>query len=132
MAQVPDSPIANDTWSRLMGGLVGAAFGIALYALALSLRRLDILVVVGVALALGVARGSRRRSIGWAVGTAMAAAIVSLLAMAWFRPFAEDNSFAFFFSHLSELSQRTWLVLAASSLAGGWFGYGRPRRRRSI
>jgi hypothetical protein len=121
----------NDTLPRLLGGLVGASIGIALYASALSLRHLDILVVVGVALSLGVARGSSRRSVAWAAGTAFAAAAVSLLVLAWFRPFPADASLGYFFSNLGELGQRNWLILAASTATGAWFGYGRPRRRRS-
>jgi hypothetical protein len=128
--RVPTNP--DDTLPRLIGGLIGLAFGVTLYALALTLRRVDALVVVGVAMSLGIARGSRRRSLTWSAGTAVAAAISSLLAMAWFRPFFEDDSLVFFVKHLGELEQRTWLVVAISSLAGAWFGYGRPRQSRSV
>lgn len=131
MTKNPDPVNPSDWLPRLFGGLIGLAFGVTLYAMALSLRRVDALVVVGVAMSLGIARGSRRRSLPWAAGTAVAAAISSLLAMAWFRPFPEDSSLVYFVKHLGEVEQRTWLVVATSSLAGAWFGYGRPRRKRS-
>lgn len=119
---------ANDTMTRLLGGAIGAAIGIGAYWFGLQ-RSVDILVVVGALPALGIARGSRRRRFGWAVGTAVFAPALALLTMWWFRPFAADESLGYFVSHLAELPGKAWLSLGASALAGAWFGLGRPRRR---
>lgn len=123
----PPPPAPNDLPTRLLGGLVGAAIGIVAYWLALG-RGVDVLIAVGAGLALGVARGSRRRSLAWGAGIAVVAPMLALGTLWWFRPFADDPSLGHFLSHLHELPRQALMSLGASALAGGWFGMGRNRR----
>ena len=124
----PKLPPESDLPGRVLGALIGTVVGVAGSWLALQ-RGTDILVVVGAGLALGVSRGSRRRSVPWAIFTAVLAPVVCLLVFWWFRPFAENPSFGFFLGHLAELPRAALTSLGAVALAGAWFGVGRNRRK---
>ncbi|MBM4062525.1 MAG: hypothetical protein FJ265_15720 [Planctomycetes bacterium] len=131
MSSAPPSPAfpEPDLVPRLVGGAIGAALGIGAYWFGLQ-RGIDLLVVVGVLPAYGIARGSRRRSAPWALGTALAAPALAFGTLWWFRPFADDPSLLHFVRNVDALPVKAWYSLGACLLAGAWFGLGRPRRQR--
>ena len=89
----------------------------------------DNAIAVAAGMSLGVARGSARRSMPWAIGMAIAAPLALLLCVWWFRAFRSDPSLLYFLANVTELPSSVLFSTGAAVAVGAWFGGGRNRRR---
>jgi hypothetical protein len=118
----------NDFARRSAGAAVGGAIGVAAYWLMLR-SAYCMPGVAGIGLALGVSTAARSRSIVWGLVTAVLAAVLSVAADWWFRPFLDDPSLSFYLRHLHDLSSLTLVSLLVAPVLGFYFGRGRAPKR---
>lgn len=118
----------SDSIRRAIGAIVGAGVGTFAYWLLL-IRGYHILAAVGAGVALGVSAMARTKQIAWGVATGVLAVLLSVLVESLFRPFAADESFSYFISHLHDLPRNSLISLAVVAALGVYFGRGRVRGR---
>ena len=118
----------SETTRRATGAIVGVGVGTLAYWLLL-LQGYHILAAVGAGVALGVSAMAQTRQIVWGFATGALAVLASVLVEFFFRPFAADESFSYFISHLHELPRNSLISLAVVAALGVYLGRGRVRRR---
>jgi hypothetical protein len=124
---------ANSKYAGWLLGLIGAVIGgIAGYFLFFLLAQhgLYALVLVGAGPGLGGGLLMRGKSIAFGVVCGFFGVLLGLYAEWRFAPFIADPSFAYFMTHLHNLSTITLILIAIGGLCGFWFGMGREGANR--
>jgi hypothetical protein len=115
----------------LVGVIVGGAAGFFLFVWLLS-KGYYAMMVPGAAL--GLLGGIMLRSYSQPFGVvcAVLAVLLGLFTEWWTSPFAIDDSFKYFVTHLNQLNTVTCIMIGLGGLCAYWFGqgYGRLSRTR--
>lgn len=117
---------------NIVRGLGGAALGGAAGYLAFgwfASQGFYAMALPGVALGVGAGLAARQRSVTLATLCGVAALILSIYAEWKNFPFATDDSFSYFLTHLLDLRPLTWLMIVLGTLGGFWFAWSAGRRR---
>lgn len=112
---------------RSAGAVIGTLVGTAAYWLMLD-RGIHILAAVGAGTALGVSFAAKSFSIIAGITTMLLAVASSLVMEFLFRPFAKDESFDYFLTHIADLPRNSLVSLAVVAVLGLYFGRGRARK----
>jgi uncharacterized membrane protein (UPF0136 family) len=110
----------------LAGAMVGGVVGYFVFQW-LASRGLLAHMVPGVLLGMAAGWSARRRIVALGVICAIAALVLTIVAE-WIRaPFVADESLTFFVTHLTEMNNATFklVALGLGAAAAYWFGQGR-------
>jgi len=110
----------------LLGGIIGGTLG---YFAFFELVRHELygLMLPGSLLGLGCGLLSRFKSNALGIVCGVAAVLLALVAEWRFRPFRDDDSFAYFITHAHQLTSMTLVMIVVGALIAFWFGKGRER-----
>jgi len=116
---------AVDLARCLAGAVVGGVLGHYLFMWLLS-RGLYAMVLPGAALGLGAGALSKRRSVPLGVVCGVLGLVLAVITEWRFLPFAKDDSFRFFITHI-HLKPVKLIMFGIGALLAFWFGQGRDR-----
>ena len=108
----------------IVGIIAGGVLGYIGFYLLLQLG-LYAMILPGAMIGLGCGAQAGARSLVLGVVAGIVAFAFGVFIEWNFFPFVADGSFGFFVKHLSDLTDRAQLMIAAGTFAGFWFGRGR-------
>ena len=113
------------SWAKgLVGAAIGGAVGWFTFGWLLS-QRFYALALPGVLVGLGFGLCSRRSMLTGGLFCAVAALGLMLMCEWSHRHFIADKSLGYFLTHLRDLEQFTFVLLAIGTMFSFWFGKGR-------
>lgn len=120
--------VKNANWPLgLLGAVAGGAVGYFAFFL-LARQGLYAMVLPGALLGLGCGALSGGKSNVLGVVCGLLGVLLGVFTEWRFAPFAADESFSFFVTHLKDVRTMALVMIALGGLFAFWFGKGRERR----
>jgi len=111
----------------MVGGLAGGVLGYYAFIF-LARQGLYAMMLPGTLLGLGCGLLSGVRSNALGILCGLCALLLGVFTQWRFAPFIDDNSFAYFITHVTDLRSMTLVMIAAGGLLAYWLGKGREGR----